>query len=359
VRLGLFMMPLHPVEKDVAQCYDEDLELLVRSDELGLDEAWIGEHFTTLWENIPVPDLLIAKALALTRQMKFGTGVVCLPQHHPAMVATRIACLDNLARGRFYFGIGAGGVPTDMELFGIDYKSGVQRDMTREAIEIILRLWTEEGPFEHRGKFWTFKMPAPHREMGLGQMIRPFQKPYPPIAVAGSSRESGTLRFAGERGWIPMSINHLPGNTLAGHWTAYQEGARSAGRSVDRKTWRISREIFVGETNAEARRFALEGSMSRAFTQYMRRLLSFTNRLAVWKRDLNMPDDAITPEYLVDDIWIVGDPPTCVKKLRALSEEVGGFGTLLMICHDWDDKSRWLRSLDLLAREVIPALSDV
>jgi alkanesulfonate monooxygenase SsuD/methylene tetrahydromethanopterin reductase-like flavin-dependent oxidoreductase (luciferase family) len=352
------MMPLHPVEKDVAQCYDEDLELLVRSDELGLDEAWIGEHFTTLWENIPLPDLLIAKALALTRQMKFGTGVVCLPQHHPAMVATRIACLDHLARGRFYFGIGAGGVPTDMELFGIDYKSGVQRHMTREAIEIVLRLWTEEGPFEHRGQYWTVKMPAPYPDFGLGQMIRPFQKPYPPIAVAGSSRESGTLRFAGEQGWIPMSINHLPGNALAGHWQAYAEGARSAGRTVDRKTWRVAREIFVGETNAEARRFALEGSMSRAFTQYMRRLLSLTNRLAVWKRDLNMPDDAITPEYLVDDIWIVGDPATCVKKLRALYDEVGGFGTLLMICHDWDDKSRWLRSLELLAKEVVPALAD-
>ena len=54
-----------------------------------------------------------------------------------------------------------------------------------------------------------------------------------------------------------------------------------AGRTAERKSWRIARDIFVGETEAEARRFAREGAMARAFTQYMRRLLALTNRLAL------------------------------------------------------------------------------
>jgi hypothetical protein len=65
---GLFMMPLHPPEQDPTQAYDEDLELLVRADELGYSEAWIGEHFTTGWENIIAPDLFIAKALPLMQK---------------------------------------------------------------------------------------------------------------------------------------------------------------------------------------------------------------------------------------------------------------------------------------------------
>jgi alkanesulfonate monooxygenase SsuD/methylene tetrahydromethanopterin reductase-like flavin-dependent oxidoreductase (luciferase family) len=53
-------MPLHPPETDYTQGLDEDLEQIVVLDQLGFKEAWIGEHFTAGWENIPAPDLLIA-----------------------------------------------------------------------------------------------------------------------------------------------------------------------------------------------------------------------------------------------------------------------------------------------------------
>lgn len=99
-------MPLHPPGADPAQTMEEDLEQLVTLERLGFEEAWIGEHFTAMWENIPCPDLLIAKALGLTRTMKLGTGVSCLPNHNPLMLAQRIAQLDQMARGRFLWGVG-------------------------------------------------------------------------------------------------------------------------------------------------------------------------------------------------------------------------------------------------------------
>src|SRR5437016_4797073 len=115
MELGIFMMPLHPPGKPLTQCYDEDIELIVRADELGYAEAWIGEHATMAWENIPANDQFIATLLPRTSRIRLGTGVVLLPQHHPANVANRIAQLDHLARGRINFGIGAGAVPTDNE----------------------------------------------------------------------------------------------------------------------------------------------------------------------------------------------------------------------------------------------------
>ena len=72
--LGLFMMPLHPSYRAIADCYDRDIAQLVLADKLGFDEAWLGEHFTEKWENAPSPDLVIAKALALTKRIRFGTG---------------------------------------------------------------------------------------------------------------------------------------------------------------------------------------------------------------------------------------------------------------------------------------------
>ena len=82
MKLGLFMMPLHPSYRDVADCYDRDIDQLVLADKVGYDEAWLGEHFTEKWENAPAPDLLIAKALGLTKQIKFGTGVTPVSYTH-------------------------------------------------------------------------------------------------------------------------------------------------------------------------------------------------------------------------------------------------------------------------------------
>lgn len=83
MKLGFFTMPLHPPGAELSQTLDDDLEQFIFLDELGFSEAWIGEHFTAGWENIPAPDLLIAKAIPLTSNIIFGTGVsVCHSMIH-------------------------------------------------------------------------------------------------------------------------------------------------------------------------------------------------------------------------------------------------------------------------------------
>jgi limonene 1,2-monooxygenase len=108
MRYGYFMMPLHPPGSDPAATLQLDLEQIERLDELGFDEAWIGEHFTAEWENIPAPDLFIAAALQRTGQIKLGTGVACLPNHNPFRAGAyagpaghaRVAARSDLDRWR-------------------------------------------------------------------------------------------------------------------------------------------------------------------------------------------------------------------------------------------------------------------
>ena len=130
MKLGLFLMPLHRPDSFHADTYDEDLKLMEVADGLGYDEAWIGEHFTLPWENMPSPELFIARALGVAPNMKFGTGVSLLHFHHPAHVALRIAQLDHMARGRLYFGIGSGAGPADMDMFRIDADKGPIHDLS-------------------------------------------------------------------------------------------------------------------------------------------------------------------------------------------------------------------------------------
>jgi alkanesulfonate monooxygenase SsuD/methylene tetrahydromethanopterin reductase-like flavin-dependent oxidoreductase (luciferase family) len=76
------------------------------------------------------------------------------------------------------------------------------------------------------------------------------------------------------------------------------------------------------------------------------------------KEDPDMPDEELTAEYVVRRLAIVGSVEECIRRLQDVQEQTGGFGTLLAIAHDWDDKARWLRSMELLKKEVLPALKD-
>ena len=162
MKYGLFLMPSHPPERDLFQAHHWDLDCLSLADRLGFDEAWIGEHFTSPWEPIPAPDIMIAQALMRTSRIKLATGVHLLPYHHPAELAHRVAYLDHLAQGRFMFGIGSGGLPSDYNLFNVDGIGGEHREMTRESIDIILKLWENQGPLRVQGQILERQPPGAH-----------------------------------------------------------------------------------------------------------------------------------------------------------------------------------------------------
>ena len=73
MKLGAFMMPLHPPDKDRTECFEEDIDLIVLADELGFTEAWIGQHHTVAWEPIPSNDVFISNVLPRTKNIRLGT----------------------------------------------------------------------------------------------------------------------------------------------------------------------------------------------------------------------------------------------------------------------------------------------
>jgi alkanesulfonate monooxygenase SsuD/methylene tetrahydromethanopterin reductase-like flavin-dependent oxidoreductase (luciferase family) len=359
MELGLFTMPLHPPGANLTQTLKDDLDQIVKLDELGYSEAWIGEHFTAVWENIPSPELLIAQAIPLTKQMRLGTGVSCMPNHNPFVLANRIAQLDHMAEGRFNWGVGTGSFPGDMEVFGYwgDDARIDNRTYTRAALDAILQLWSDPKPGLYESEGFSFTVPEPQDDVGLRTHVRPYQQPHPPIGVAGVSPRSSTLKMAASRGWIPMSINLVPPILLKTHWDAIEEGAQEAGRAPDPGAWRVAREVVVAETGAKARKIACEGVLARDFQDYFFRLLPKLDMLRLMKNDPDMADSDVTIEYLVDNVFIVGSVDEVAQKLNDLRGEVGPFGTLLAMGHDWEPYDDWYGSMTLLKNEVMPKVS--
>jgi alkanesulfonate monooxygenase SsuD/methylene tetrahydromethanopterin reductase-like flavin-dependent oxidoreductase (luciferase family) len=284
-----------------------------------------------------------------------GTGVTIVPQHHPVNIAVRLAYLDHLSHGRINCGFGQGGVTTDFGLFDLpDAKT--QGLMTVEGIDMVLKLWQLEAPFDLQGQFWHIKLADPRPENGIGTLLKPYQQPHPPVAMSIVRGNSMAARMAGQRGYLPLSTNLVPNSTLIDHWQTYCAGVAEAGNGTpDRSIWRISRSIYVGESTDAAWAHVRNGTFIRSFA-YLIDVLTSANMLSLVKHDPSVTDKDVTPEYMLQHLCIIGDAAECTRQLNALWEQSGGFGTLLMIAHDWDDKELWRNSIERLACEVVPAL---
>ena len=295
----MFIMPFHPPDKALAKCFDEDLELIVRAEELGFEEFWIGEHHTMKYESIVCPEVFIGRALGETDRIRLGAAPVCLNQHHPAMVAGRLAFLDHLSKGRLNLCFGNGSVTADQELFGVDPKLG--GEMAREAMDVILKLWSTDPPYEHHGKHWQFQLKDNvDEETLIGFIHKPYQQPHPPIAIPAMSRNSYSMTMAGERGFQPFSHCLVTGNVVADQWRTYQAAAESAGRVANPEDWKVCRSIYLADSTREAVERARSNSLGANY-EYIGRLFDKGLGRGIYKRDLNRRDSECGLDFLMTE----------------------------------------------------------
>jgi alkanesulfonate monooxygenase SsuD/methylene tetrahydromethanopterin reductase-like flavin-dependent oxidoreductase (luciferase family) len=359
LRLGTFAMPLSPASRPLVDVLKENTEKIVLADQLGFHEAWIGEHFSCVTEPIPSPMMFLASLIHLTKQIKFATGVIALPNHHPAIVAGEAAQFDHMSKGRFIFGVGPGGLASDMELFG-NLDADIRNERMAESLSTILKIWSQDPPYEIPGKHWPIKIKDMLiSELGVGYMGKPYQKPHPPIALSSMSPDSGSVKHAAKMGWIPVTANFTPEQTVVGHWKKYVEGCEAAGRKATGKDWTVARNIVIGESDAEAEDWLLDPKGSNQFYfDYLWQVLKKADYTIVAKPDLSIKDEDVTVESIIKASVIYGSSKTVAKKLDNLRERSGPFGTLLMGALDGSGKNleREKTTMRRLAQEVLPLM---
>jgi alkanesulfonate monooxygenase SsuD/methylene tetrahydromethanopterin reductase-like flavin-dependent oxidoreductase (luciferase family) len=355
MQLGMFTMPVHPPARPMHETLEEDRQAVILADELGFAEAWCGEHFSSTAEPIPSPLMFFASLVHRTKRIKFAPGVLNLPQIHPAMAAAHAAMFDHLSKGRFLMGIGPGGLGSDFELLGLTDRA-VRGEMMLESIDTILKIWSQDAPYEIAGKHWSVSIKDfIYDGLGIGQMPKPYQKPHPPIFLSIVTPNSSSAKMAAVRGWTPVSANFIQSRYIRSHWEAYVEGAESVGRRPDPSIWRIARSVLVTESDGEADDYLASPDCGLHFYYtYFKRMYVDRGVFELLKPDPGMSDEAATPEAVARSMVTWGSPATVLEKLVALHEQWGDFGTLLMVGHDWDRPAMWQRSMRLLAEAVMP-----
>ncbi|QCJ01101.1 LLM class flavin-dependent oxidoreductase [Agrobacterium larrymoorei] len=355
--LGLFMQPLHdPKKRTITEMLEQDREAALFIDKVGFDEIWVGEHYSSSIEPIVNPLQFLASIMADTK-LKLATGVLNLPQHHPATIAGDVAQLDHMSKGRVIMGVGPGGLASDFELFDTMDKN--RGEMLGESVRMIHEIWASNPPYNIPGKYWNVKVQDTiHEKLGFGPMLKPFQKPYPPVVVSIMSPNSKSAYVAGQKGWGIASANFIQSVWAKTHWEQYAMGCEAAGIKPDRKNWRVGRSILVASSDQEAADYlAQEGNAYAWYYDFVIDDMRTYNIEGVLKQDLSMPSDDITLQYCLDTMVISGSAKTVLDKLIAFVDEMGGpFGGLLAGFKEWDHPEVQKQSLQLLAEDVMPKL---
>jgi limonene 1,2-monooxygenase len=346
LRFGVFFAPFHPPGQDPTLAMEYDLDRAVLLDKLGYDEVWFGEHHSAGYEILACPEIMIGIAAERTKRIMLGTGVTSLPYHHPFMVADRMVMLDHLTRGRVILGCGPGALPTDAYMMGIEPKD--QRRRMEESLEAILALL--RGEVVTRKTDW-FEL----REARL--QILPYTRPRFEIAAAAMVTPSGP-RAAGKFGVSLLSLGGIVVDpsviespaALGGAWSIVEENASQAGNVVQRDSWRVLSPVHVADTVSQALRDVDHG------------LEDFANYFGGGGGFVLNPGEAdsksMAESYRESGSAVIGTPDDLIAHIERLQEESGGFGTFLVLGHDWADRAATYRSYELISKYVIPHFKD-
>jgi len=228
--------------KKGAALYNRYLDEMERAEELGFDGLGVNEHHQTAYGMMPSP---IVTASALARRTK--TAKICilgsaLPlRTHPLTIAEEHAMIDNISEGRLITGF-VRGIGAEYHVFGVDPTESHGR--FHEAHELIIRAWTEPGPFEFNGKYYK------HRYVNVWP--RPYQQPHPPIWIPSQGSQE-TIDFAAhpDRKYTYLHT-FSPTVAVAKYMNMYRERAEEYGytASPDQLGWAVP--IYVGDTDAKA-----------------------------------------------------------------------------------------------------------
>ncbi|HEV7979560.1 LLM class flavin-dependent oxidoreductase [Amycolatopsis sp.] len=340
LRFGTFLAPFHPAGENPTLALQRDLRLVEHLDDLGYDEAWIGEHHSAGSEIIASPEIFMAAAAERTKRIKLGTGVTSVSYHNPLWVADRMVLLDHLTRGRTMLGVGPGSLPTDSAMIGLNPTD--TRELLEVNLDIITRLLAGEVVTEQT---------RTHNLVEARLQLRPYTEPCFDIAVAAVASPTGP-RLAGRFGAGLLSIGATLTqdgfDALAHHWSVVEERAAHYGQPApDRAGWRLVGLMHIAETREQAYRDVEHGIVP--WFRYFQKVAAFP-QMAVEGGNLKEMIDFINEA----GIGAIGTPDDARAQVQRLADQSGGFGAMLLLAHEWANPEATRRSYELIAQHVMP-----
>ena len=337
---GIFLLLQSPTAKSHQEIFSRGTDLAKTADKLGFESVWCAEHHFSTYGYLSRPLMFASHLATQTEKIRVGSAVVVLPLHHPLIVAEEIATADLLSNGRLDIGLGRGYQVYEFERLGMKLEES--RERFEEAVDILLLAFKGE-PFSFNGKHFKFG------ETSI--FPTPVQKPRPPIWVVGQSEES--IVATAKRGF----------NLVSGGFGVSLERLKEFRKSFDdllvgaeqRENIRVStqRAVYVTNDESELPEIIEQARWNMRVTLSLRQGLE---RVEKGHAQAIPFDNEPSDEELIDRYFVMGTPATCIEKLSEIRDVMGldhfnanfWFGDL--------EHKQVLRSMELFAKEVMPAL---
>lgn len=341
MRFGTFHLFPWSEAKSQEQVFQETIELIRRSEDLGFVSTWLAEHHFSRYGLGSAILTLAAHVAGVTKNLRIGTAVVVLPFYNPITLAEEVATVDLVSGGRFDFGIGRGYQWSEFHQFNIPLEES--RARFEEAIDIMVKAWTEDE-FDYHGKFWQFNQ--------IKVLPKPKQKPHPPIAYAASTREG--FQKAAERGY-----NLITGGSTATldqirqNLTLYRETLEAFGYRYDPGQLKVTRPVHIAPTRQQANDESRDRYMWFVETQL--KVATPPAGSGYGAAEMLHGRNAITWEHAFENLGIFGTPDQCIRQIQELDDTIGGMQEFIPIFTfgGWDQQ-KTIQSMELFAQEVMP-----
>jgi len=339
VEIGLFHGIQWPEGSGQRDRYRQGLEQACAADERGFDSVWLTEHHFSRHGIVSDSLALLAHLAARTDRVRLGTAVSVLPLHNPLRFAETAATVDVLSGGRLDLGIGRGYQASEFSGFGVDIAEKHAR--FDEAVEVLRLAWGADAPFTHHGSYFQYEGAAPQP--------RPLQQPHPPIWVATDSPEG--LASCVEREWGVLLPQGTSLSRTATSMARYHDALRAGGKGPRHAKVFLARATYVAKTDEQAWEDA-----ARPYEQF----LALADQLRRGTKP-GASGSGRSPFDLDADMAqsvLFGSPETVLEGLRAIRalgiERVMVYVHLGALPHE-----KIMQSLDLFAREVLPAAREL
>jgi alkanesulfonate monooxygenase SsuD/methylene tetrahydromethanopterin reductase-like flavin-dependent oxidoreductase (luciferase family) len=338
VQIGLFHSIQWPEGSDQRDRYEQALTQACHADQLGFDSIWLTEHHFSRHGIVSDSLTVLGHLAARTSSVRLGTAVSVLPLHHPLRFAETAATVDQLSGGRLDLGIGRGYQPGEFRGFGVDLAD--KHDRFAEALEVLRLVWSTDGPVSHAGTHWSFQDAAPQP--------RPLQRPHPPLWVATDSPDG--LAMCAAQDWGVLLPQGTSLTVTRDQMERYTAALAGAGAGPERARVYLARAAHVAATDEQA--WAEAEGPYKEFLGYADKLRraqagSAPGGRSPFDLDADLRDSAL-----------FGSPDTVIARLREI-HALGVDRVMLFLHLGGLAHEKIMSSLDLLAREVLPAVREL
>jgi alkanesulfonate monooxygenase SsuD/methylene tetrahydromethanopterin reductase-like flavin-dependent oxidoreductase (luciferase family) len=330
--------------------YRDYIDTLAYAEELGFDGVCVNEHHQNAYGLMPSPNVIAGALTQRTKTCKLAVIGNALPLYNPPLrVAEEFAMLDVLSGGRLVAGMVIGGGP---EYYSYRVNPTHARERFREALDLIIKAWTTPGPFPWHSKHYYLPYVNP--------WPRPLQQPHPPIWIPGVGSLE-TIEFVAQRRYAYMGVPYFHIDVFRRVFAMFREACERAGYTAapEQMGWGVP--IYVAETDRQARE-----EFEPAFWYFVHKLLkgislsppgytSAKSAAAIAKNQRLFLAAQKTWDDIEKGVYaIVGSPQTVRQKLEQYQKELG-VGVVLTGCQmGAAGHERTRKSMELLAREVLP-----